>query len=240
MNMSIWNPDYFISNFGDRKNILVDCSTHHQIDNQSMDKFWQGFIGVAYRLRNRSTNQPMVLKLKDWPPSDDFAEILPRHFRDIMDALPLPHYTSRTGKFNLASHLPKHFVKPDLGPKMYSAYGHSDQIKKGEWKLIEYLNATSNFIFLLRIHESPSRYIGCRQCDGLCKFASGPGIQQAPGRSENDKELRPLHHNNGNKRFKVRFRFPKKIQQRKISRGGQIKEKDAGSLLAHIRCKRRS
>ena len=40
-----------------------------------------------------------------------------------MEALPLPEYTSRNGILNLVARLPSRFVKPDLGPKMYSAYG---------------------------------------------------------------------------------------------------------------------
>lgn len=40
-----------------------------------------------------------------------------------MAALPLKDYTQREGKLNLASRLPACFVRPDLGPKMYSAYG---------------------------------------------------------------------------------------------------------------------
>ena len=65
----------------------------------------------------------MLLKLKDWPPSDDFSDLLPNHFHDLMDALPLPEYTRRDGYLNLASRLPDFLVKPDLGPKMYIAYG---------------------------------------------------------------------------------------------------------------------
>ena len=40
-----------------------------------------------------------------------------------MAALPLQHYTSRDGKLNMTSSLPDFFAKPDLGPKMYNAYG---------------------------------------------------------------------------------------------------------------------
>ena len=69
----------------------------------------------------------MNLKLKDWPPTEDFAEILPKRFADLMQSLPLPEYTNRSGVFNLASRLPEFFVKPDLGPKMYNAYGSSRQ-----------------------------------------------------------------------------------------------------------------
>ena len=44
-------------------------------------------------------------------------------FHDLVQALPLPDYTRRDGKLNLTSSLPDFFVKPDLGPKMYNAYG---------------------------------------------------------------------------------------------------------------------
>lgn len=40
-----------------------------------------------------------------------------------MSVLPLGEYTQRNGKLNLASRLPECFVRPDLGPKMYNAYG---------------------------------------------------------------------------------------------------------------------
>lgn len=40
-----------------------------------------------------------------------------------MDNLPLPEYTKRDGRLNLAARLPNFFVRPDLGPKMYNAYG---------------------------------------------------------------------------------------------------------------------
>ena len=40
-----------------------------------------------------------------------------------MEKLPLGDYTRRDGTLNLAGRLPECFVKPDLGPKMYIAYG---------------------------------------------------------------------------------------------------------------------
>ena len=68
-------------------------------------------------------SRPPLLKLKDWPPTRDFAEVLPRHFTDLMGAMPQPSYTRRTGTLNLASKLPVYTLPPDLGPKMYIAYG---------------------------------------------------------------------------------------------------------------------
>lgn len=89
-----------------------------------MSKFWDGFENAANRLRDKQGNV-MFLKLKDWPPSADFAETLPDRFEDLMNSLPLKEYTHRDGRFNLASHLPEGFVRPDLGPKMYTAYGNA-------------------------------------------------------------------------------------------------------------------
>lgn len=47
-------------------------------------------------------------------------------FDDLMANIPLPEYTRRDGKLNLASRLPNYFVRPDLGPKMYNAYGKEE------------------------------------------------------------------------------------------------------------------
>lgn len=49
-----------------------------------------------------------------------------------MQALPLKDYTQRDGKLNLASRLPTCFVRPDLGPKMYSAYGNAGNRDPGK------------------------------------------------------------------------------------------------------------
>lgn len=49
-----------------------------------------------------------------------------------MHALPLKEYTQRDGKLNLASRLPACFVRPDLGPKMYSAYGNAVNRESGQ------------------------------------------------------------------------------------------------------------
>ena len=64
-----------------------------------------------------------LLKLKDWPTSSDFAELLPEHFADLMRALPLAAYTKRDGALNLASKRPRYCLPPDLGPKMYLGFG---------------------------------------------------------------------------------------------------------------------
>lgn len=123
---------------------------------QHVEMFWS----PTERLKDSEGN-PMVLKLKDWPPGEDFRDMMPtrwgqrdknqggniwvfftlrfkqtytlfmfvfffcacHRFDDLMENLPLPEYTKRDGRLNLAARLPNFFVRPDLGPKMYNAYG---------------------------------------------------------------------------------------------------------------------
>lgn len=66
--------------------------------------------------------------------------IYPR-FEDLMENLPLPEYTKRDGRLNLAARLPNFFVRPDLGPKMYNAYGERDgQFVTTEGHIISHLS----------------------------------------------------------------------------------------------------
>lgn len=118
----LWVPKAFAEEFGDMENDLVDCSHKVVLVGHQMRHFWQGFESVKARLKD-SEGKPMILKLKDWPPMEDFSEMLPTRFKDLLQGLPLPEYTDRSGVFNLASRLPEFFVRPDLGPKMYNAYG---------------------------------------------------------------------------------------------------------------------
>lgn len=57
-------------------------------------------------------------------------------FDDLMDNLPLPEYTKRDGRLNLAARLPNFFVRPDLGPKMYNAYGEKNQPSHSQFSSI--------------------------------------------------------------------------------------------------------
>ena len=134
LDMSLWHPDSFANDFGDEKNDLINCMTGNIVPNQPMRKFWEGFEHFSRRLKDDRGN-PMLLKLKDWPPGEDFAEMLPSRFQDLMRVLPLNEYTHRTGSLNLPSRLPECFVRPDLGPKMYNAYGSALHPTKGTTNL---------------------------------------------------------------------------------------------------------
>ncbi|XP_054265577.1 lysine-specific demethylase 3A-like isoform X2 [Macrosteles quadrilineatus] len=134
LDKELWQPDSFIRDFGETKNDLINCMTGNVVPNQFMRKFWEGFDHVNKRLKDDKGNA-MLLKLKDWPPGEDFAEMLPSRFTDLMKALPMGEYTQRTGRLNLASRLPDCFVRPDLGPKMYTAYGSALHPTKGTTNL---------------------------------------------------------------------------------------------------------
>ncbi|XP_054433658.1 lysine-specific demethylase 3A isoform X2 [Pteronotus mesoamericanus] len=121
LNTELWKPESFRKEFGGQEVDLVNCRTNEIITGATVGDFWDGFEDVPNRLKNEK--EPMVLKLKDWPPGEDFRDMMPSRFDDLMANIPLPEYTRRDGKLNLASRLPNYFVRPDLGPKMYNAYG---------------------------------------------------------------------------------------------------------------------
>uniref|UniRef100_A0A6Q2YX32 Lysine-specific demethylase n=1 Tax=Esox lucius TaxID=8010 RepID=A0A6Q2YX32_ESOLU len=118
----LWLPEAFSQEFGDQDVDLVNCRNCAIISDVKVRDFWDGFQVISKRLKG-TDGQPMVLKLKDWPPGEDFRDMMPTRFEDLMENLPLPEYTKRDGRLNLASRLPNFFVRPDLGPKMYNAYG---------------------------------------------------------------------------------------------------------------------
>uniref|UniRef100_A0A1Q3FWM2 [histone H3]-dimethyl-L-lysine(9) demethylase n=1 Tax=Culex tarsalis TaxID=7177 RepID=A0A1Q3FWM2_CULTA len=134
MDMNLWHPESFIRDFGEEENDLINCLNGKLVRGQQMKVFWEGFERIGFRLLDER-DRPMILKLKDWPPGDDFAEMMPTRFNDLMKCLPLAEYTRREGRLNLASRLSSFFVRPDLGPKMYSAYGSALHPTKGTTNL---------------------------------------------------------------------------------------------------------
>ncbi|XP_034238859.1 lysine-specific demethylase 3B-like [Thrips palmi] len=150
LNTKLWDPDSFCRDFGEERNDLINCATGHLVPNRPMKEFWEGFGNFSKRLKDEHGN-PMLLKLKDWPPGEDFAELLPTRFNDLMQALPLAEYTRRTGRLNLASCLPDFFVRPDLGPKMYNAYGSSLFPTKGTTNLHLDISDAVNFMVYVGI-----------------------------------------------------------------------------------------
>ena len=124
LNMDIWSPEAFNREFGHLTHDIVNTKTGKVIPAISLKRFWDGFEHLKLRMTDQN-GLPILWKLKDWPPGEDLAHALPTRFEDLMRSIPLTEYTSRTGRFNLASFMPDYFVRPDLGPKMYIAYGNA-------------------------------------------------------------------------------------------------------------------
>ncbi|XP_039927945.1 probable JmjC domain-containing histone demethylation protein 2C isoform X5 [Hirundo rustica] len=121
MNFSLWKAESISLDFGNQQADILNCKDSI-ISNTNVKEFWDGFEDVSKRQKVKN-GETALLKLKDWPSGEDFKAMMPARYEDLLKSLPLPEYCSPEGKLNLASHLPGFFVRPDLGPRLCSAYG---------------------------------------------------------------------------------------------------------------------
>ncbi|CAA7022652.1 unnamed protein product [Microthlaspi erraticum] len=106
----------------------IDCLANCEVEINTRH-FFEGYT----KGRTYENFWPQMLKLKDWPPSDKFEDLLPRHCDEFISALPFQEYSDpRTGILNIAAKLPETLIKPDLGPKTYIAYGVQDELGRGD------------------------------------------------------------------------------------------------------------
>ncbi|KAL1199032.1 Lysine-specific demethylase JMJ26 [Cardamine amara subsp. amara] len=106
----------------------IDCLANCEVEINT-GCFFEGYS----KGRRYANFWPEMLKLKDWPPSDKFENLLPRHCDEFISALPFQEYSDpRSGILNIASKLPEGLLKPDLGPKTYIAYGTSEELGRGD------------------------------------------------------------------------------------------------------------
>ncbi|KAI0063956.1 hypothetical protein BV25DRAFT_1800975, partial [Artomyces pyxidatus] len=109
-----WTPRDFIKYFGDRRIKVVNAQTNHSF-HSTVKAFFEQF--------GQSRASTEVLKLKDWPPEKNFRVAFSDHYESFVDSVPFPDTTRPDGTLNMRSHYPKNGVVPDLGPKMYNAFG---------------------------------------------------------------------------------------------------------------------
>jgi lysine-specific demethylase 3 len=118
-----WGPHGFLQRFGAEQVQMIDCRDGKSVHWLTLAHFFAGYMQPWTRALCPDTFRKMMLKLKDWPPDQDFRSKMPEYYEDLMQALPFPQYTHREGVLNLAKYFPRQYVPPDLGPKMYNAYG---------------------------------------------------------------------------------------------------------------------
>ncbi|KAF6778452.1 hypothetical protein AHF37_03900 [Paragonimus kellicotti] len=85
---SLWSPRSFAEEFGPLRTTLVDCATGLELTRYPLRTFWDGFERKSKRLVSKD-GRALCLKLKDWPTTDDFAE-LHTASRNMMPYINLP------------------------------------------------------------------------------------------------------------------------------------------------------
>ncbi|GAB2233589.1 hypothetical protein Drorol1_Dr00002815 [Drosera rotundifolia] len=111
----------------------LDVKAIHCLDFCEVDINIHKFFNDYMKLSFDDKGWPEILKLKDWPPSTEFENLLPRHGIEFIKALPFKEYTHpRCGIANLATKLPKRSLKRDMGPKTYIAYGVMQELGRGD------------------------------------------------------------------------------------------------------------
>jgi len=118
-----WGPHGFLERFGAEQVNMIDCRDGKAVHWLTLAHFFAGYMKPWTRAKCPDTFRRMMLKLKDWPPNQDFRDKMPEYYEDLMQALPFPQYTHREGVLNLSKYFPGNHVPPDLGPKMYNAFG---------------------------------------------------------------------------------------------------------------------
>jgi len=182
LDIDLWHPNAFNDQFGHLEHDIVNCKTHKLIPKVPLKWFWDGFEVLESRMLD-NLGVPMLLKLKDWPPEDDFAQYFPKRFSNFMKHIPLPDYTRREGRYNLASYIPDFFVRPDLGPKMYIAYGSPLYPEYGSTNLHLDMSDAVNLIVYVGIPKGESwqqHYLaGIRAVDEAgCDIATRKRVRQ--------------------------------------------------------------
>ncbi|KAH9907650.1 uncharacterized protein BXZ73DRAFT_60386 [Epithele typhae] len=113
-----WTPAFLMKRFGRERVKPIYCGTDIEAEGEyTLADFLSAFEGG---------DSCDALKLKDWPPQDLFRQKFPDYHDSFIEAIPVPtrDVAALNGVKNLAAHFDRSGCPPDLGPKMYVAYGN--------------------------------------------------------------------------------------------------------------------
>ncbi|XP_027934401.1 lysine-specific demethylase JMJ25 isoform X2 [Vigna unguiculata] len=106
----------------------IDCLDGSEIDIE-LAQFMKGY----FEGRVHENGWPQLLKLKDWPSPSASEEFLLYQRPEFISKLPLLQYIhSKWGLLNVAAKLPHYSLQNDVGPKIYIAYGISNELGRGD------------------------------------------------------------------------------------------------------------
>lgn len=129
-----WTPTMFSKLCGSD---MIQATDHdHTVYELQAKDYFNAFSDRKRRQRLcNKLGSSQVLKVKDWPQTQDLQNKIPGLYDDFMRTVPAPEYCSASGYLNLANRLPEEYLPPDLGPKMFISYGSDTQGKTGETNL---------------------------------------------------------------------------------------------------------
>ncbi|EIW63092.1 uncharacterized protein TRAVEDRAFT_86254, partial [Trametes versicolor FP-101664 SS1] len=112
-----WAPQSFAQSYGDEEALMLH-SASPTAQKVTVKTFFTEFV-------RSHEERGGTIKLKDWPPSASFADLLKPLCKAFFDAVPMADYTGPDGILNLITHYPEPLrssaTMPDVGPKLYSS-----------------------------------------------------------------------------------------------------------------------
>ncbi|KAF0307190.1 Lysine-specific demethylase 3A [Amphibalanus amphitrite] len=123
LDATIWTPDSFSREFGEEQSETVGL--HERLRHRQRSR--SAASGTASRtgrsVRATTPASRACCGSATGRPGEEFADVMPARYNDLMTALPVTEYTRRDGRHNLVGCVPECFVRPDLGPRLHAAYG---------------------------------------------------------------------------------------------------------------------